>query len=88
MHEQFVEPTKQYADIIIPEGGKNPVAIDILRTKIVSILKQQAVANDITGYAKAPPSCRIWGGATVQNNDMQALLPWIDWAYYLVKNNA
>tara|TARA_B100001250_G_C19803528_1_gene792202 strand:- start:162 stop:1316 length:1155 start_codon:yes stop_codon:yes gene_type:complete len=56
--------------------------------KIVSILKQEAVANDINGYAKAPPSFRIWGGATVQNNDMQALLPWIDWAYYLVKNNA
>ena len=41
MHEQFVEPTKKYADIIIPEGGKNPVAIDILRTKIISILNER-----------------------------------------------
>ena len=41
MHEQFVDPTKKYADIIIPEGGKNPVAIDILRTKISSLIKER-----------------------------------------------
>ena len=56
--------------------------------KIVSILKKESVANDINGYAKAPPSLRIWGGATVQNDDMKILLPWIDWAYRSVKNNA
>ena len=38
MHEQFVEPSKKYANIIIPEGAHNKVAIDIIRTKIVSIL--------------------------------------------------
>lgn len=38
MHMQFVEPTKRYADIIVPEGGQNTVAIDILTTKIRSIL--------------------------------------------------
>ena len=37
-HQQFVEPTKAYADIIIPEGGKNKVAIDVIRTKIMSLL--------------------------------------------------
>ncbi len=56
--------------------------------KIVSMLNKEGVANDINGYAKAPPSLRIWGGATVQNNDMKALLPWIDWAYHSVKSNA
>ena len=55
--------------------------------KIVSILNKEGVANDINGYPKAPPSLRIWGGATVQNNDMKALLPWIDWAYHSVKSN-
>lgn len=40
MHLQFVEPTKRYADIIIPEGGQNRVAIDILATKIETILAQ------------------------------------------------
>lgn len=38
-HLQFIEPSKRYADIIIPEGGYNKVAIDILVTKINSILK-------------------------------------------------
>ena len=38
MHEQFVEPSKYYADLIIPEGGQNKVAIDLIRTKIDSIL--------------------------------------------------
>src|SRR5699024_3896747 len=37
-HLQFVEPTKRYADIIIPEGGQNQVAIDLLATKIDKIL--------------------------------------------------
>ena len=38
MHIQFVEPTKKYADIIIPEGGRNKVAVDILRTKIMTLI--------------------------------------------------
>ncbi|GAA0432225.1 MAG: uridine kinase [Bacillota bacterium] len=37
-HLQFIEPTKRYADIIIPEGGQNHVAIDIMATKIETIL--------------------------------------------------
>ena len=39
MHHTFVEPSKRHADIIIPEGGKNEVAIDVLSTKIRSVLK-------------------------------------------------
>ncbi len=40
MHEQFVEPTKTHADIIIPEGGKNSVAIDLFTTKVESLLNE------------------------------------------------
>lgn len=40
MYHQFIEPTKRYADIIIPEGGENNVAIDMLTTKVRSILNQ------------------------------------------------
>jgi uridine kinase len=43
MHLQFVEPTKRYANIIIPEGGKNVVAIDLLATKIKSILHEKSL---------------------------------------------
>lgn len=42
MHNQFVEPTKRYADIIIPEGGQNHVAIDLMITKIRAILEQKS----------------------------------------------
>jgi uridine kinase len=38
MHMQFVEPSKKYADIIIPEGGHNPIVIDIITAKISSII--------------------------------------------------
>ena len=41
MHMQFVEPTKRYADLIIPEGGHNRVAIDLVRTKIAELLRQR-----------------------------------------------
>ena len=56
--------------------------------KVISKLDSEGVAKDINGYPKAPPSFRLWGGATVQNNDIKKLLPWIDWAYNSVKNNA
>ncbi|AMY04637.1 uridine kinase [Staphylococcus condimenti] len=41
MHNQFIEPTKRYADIIIPEGGSNKVAIDIMTTKVQSLINNQ-----------------------------------------------
>lgn len=37
-HDQFIEPTKKYCDLIIPEGGYNKVAIDIMTTKVISII--------------------------------------------------
>ncbi|MDE6491794.1 MAG: uridine kinase [Lactobacillus sp.] len=40
MYHQFIEPTKRYADIIIPEGGENNVAIDMLTTKVRSVLNR------------------------------------------------
>ena len=41
MHLQFVEPSKRYADVIVPEGGHNRVAIDLIQTKIAAILMQK-----------------------------------------------
>lgn len=40
-HEQFIEPMKKYADIIIPEGGYNKVAIDLMSTKVMAIIKEK-----------------------------------------------
>jgi uridine kinase len=39
MHEQFVEPSKRYADIIIPEGGFNEVAMDLIAARIKVLLE-------------------------------------------------
>lgn len=44
MHQQFIEPTKKHADIIVPEGGHNKVAIDILGTKMMAIVEE--LSND------------------------------------------
>ncbi len=45
MHEQFVEPTKKYVDVIIPRGGKNDVAIDMLMHRIKAILTDDALVH-------------------------------------------
>ena len=44
MHIQFVEPSKRFADLIIPEGGHNKVAIDLVKTKIRELLRERGVS--------------------------------------------
>ena len=55
--------------------------------EIVTLLLKEKVAFDINGYPKAPPSFRIWGGGTVEPENIKKLLPWLDWAYNEVKSN-
>ena len=75
----FRSPTSiclKLADPEIKEAAQAALIKDL-----VARLEAEGVAYDIASYRDAPPGLRLWGGATVENADMAALLPWLDSAY-------
>lgn len=76
-----VSSTSVCLTIAAPEVGEKADDVPSLMAKL---LDAEDVAYDINGYRSAPPGLRIWCGATVEPDDVAALLPWLDWAYATV----
>ncbi len=68
-------------DFTVKDPKNQATALKLL----TSLLNDEGVAYDIGGYRDAPAGLRIWAGATVETSDLEALLPWLDWAYGQVK---
>lgn len=52
---------------------------------LAGVLEEEGVARDIAGHRAAPPVLRIWCGATVETADIEALTPWLDWAFARIR---
>ncbi len=65
-----------------PAVSKLPVEAQLAFIKSMeTMLEQEGVAYDIANHRDAPPSLRIWCGCTVEKMDVEALTPWLDWAF-------
>jgi phosphoserine aminotransferase len=64
----------------LPSGQQASLIKDM-----VAKLAEDDIAYDIASYRDAPPGLRIWGGATVERRDLEALLPWLDWAFHATR---
>jgi phosphoserine aminotransferase len=63
------------------EAG-DPEAQAALVKKMASLLEAEGAAYDVASYRDAPPGLRLWCGATVDTDDLEALFPWLDWAWH------
>lgn len=90
--EKFVEEN-DWADFLAKDAATRSctsvcLTLDLTPEQIkkfVALLETEDIAYDIGGYRDAPPSIRIWCGATVEKEDLEALVPWMKWAFESIK---
>ena len=77
-----VDPaTRSKTSVCLTVEGADEVMIKTM----AGALEKEGAAYDVAGYRDAPPGLRIWCGATVETADIEALGPWLDWAYAIAK---
>ncbi len=76
------EATRSTTSVCLTVEGADEAMIKTM----ASLLEAEGAAFDVAGYRDAPPGLRIWCGATVDTADIEALGPWLDWAYENAKS--
>jgi phosphoserine aminotransferase len=76
--------TRSCTSIVVGITAGSGLSADALAAapkQIAGMLAEEKLAYDINNHRAAPPGLRIWGGATVETDEIKALLPWLDWAF-------
>ncbi|NKN35590.1 phosphoserine transaminase [Agrobacterium sp. a22-2] len=81
-----VDETRSNTSVCLTIVDKDVLALDAdgqaaFAKGVVGLLEKEAVAFDIGAYRDAPSGLRIWAGATIETSDMEALMPWLAWAF-------